>query len=507
MSEVSRTQRSAKNAAVGVITQVLTLLLSFVTRTVFITILGVELVGVNQLLISVLAMLAIADLGVSWALMYALYPALASGDEARISAVVRYSATIYRWIAMVVALLGLAVLPFLDRLVSMKSPPEHLWAYYVVLLVNTVATYLMLYRTVLLNADQRMFVTKLYAFAFSTARSLVQIVMLFVFESFLLYLAVQTIFTVANNLALYVKVGRIYPYLKVQGARLDRASRATIRESVRAMMIYRVGGLVLNNSDPILISVIVGTIALGYYSNYSLIVGALTMVAEVAFAALAPSVGNLVATRGGEAARSVLYEISLLAIAVYGIVSVILVLSLDDVITVWLGNDFALGSPLVIAMVANFYAMGIMSPIFSFRAATGMFKKTRYVFVLTAILNILLSIIFGLFWGVEGIVLATLTARLLTNMWYEPFVLFKEHLAGGLARYVILHFWGLLALATPILLLMSLPSPGDSLGDAVLRSLAGAVAAVFLLLPLLLRTSEGRGLTRRLGALFANWHR
>lgn len=483
------------------VTQVLTLLLSFATRTVFITVLNVELVGVNQLLISVMAMLTLADLGVSGALMYALYPALASGDEARISAVVRYSAKIYRWIAVVVALLGLAVLPFLDALVSMDNPPERLWAYYAVLLVNTVATYLMLYRTVLLNADQRVYVTSLYAFVFSTARSIVQIATLLSLGSFLLYLAVQTVFTVANNFALYVKVGRIYPYLKKPRDPLDRASRAGIRESVRAMMIYRVGGLVLNNSDPILISVIVGTVALGYYSNYSLIVGSLTLIADVALSALAPSVGNLVATQGKGAARRVLFEISLLAIAVYGLVSVVLVLWLDDAIGLWLGENFKLGSVIVIAMVANFYAVGVMAPISSFRAATGMFRRTRYVLLATSVLNILLSIIFGVSWGVVGIIFATLAARFFTNMWYEPFVLFRQHLGGGLARYAALHVLGLVAIATAVSSSMLLIPVGGSVGGSVLRGLSGVGVAVLLLTLLLMATPEGRGLSRRLRRL------
>lgn len=495
--EVSRTRRSATNAAVGVSAQVLTFALSFITRTVFISVLGVELLGIDQLFISILAMLAIADLGVSAALMYSLYPALAARDEVRIRALTAYAATVYRWVAGVVALLGLAVLPFLGHLVSMKDPPDQLWAYYVVLLMNTVANYLMLSRTVLLNADQRMYVTQLYAFAFSTVRSLAQIAALVVLESFFVYLALQTIFTVSNNVALYRRVGKLYPFLKAEADRLDDSSRAGIRQSVRAMMIYRLGGLVLNNSDPILISTVVGTAALGFYSNYALIVGALIMITELGFRGVFPSVGNLVAEKGGPGSRHVIYELSLLAIGVYGLVAVVLSVTLDPFIGLWLGDEFMLGQTLAVLMAINLYANGISTPVWSFRSATGMFKKTKYVLLATSGLNIVLSVILGQQYGVEGVIVATVLARLATNLWYEPYVLFRDHLGGGGLRYLANHLIAVVSLlVVGAVGVLWLPA-GTGWLDVLWKGAAGALLWVGYIGGHMRATREGRAVIRR----------
>ena len=62
-----------------------------------------------------------------------------------------------------------------------------------------------------------------------------------------------------------------------------------------------------------------------------------------------------------------------------------------------------------------------------YRDATGMFKQTKFVFLATALINLILSIALGKIWGLLGILLATLIARLCTNFWYEPFIIYKYY--------------------------------------------------------------------------------
>jgi hypothetical protein len=84
MSTETRTVKSARNMAVGLTTQAIQVLLSFAARGIFVTELGVELVGVNALLLSILAVLGVTDLGLNGALMFALYKPLSVGDSDRV---------------------------------------------------------------------------------------------------------------------------------------------------------------------------------------------------------------------------------------------------------------------------------------------------------------------------------------------------------------------------------------------------------------------------------------
>ena len=495
---VSRTHRSARNAAAGIFAQGVIVLLGFATRTVFIDQLGVELLGVQTLLLSLLALATVADLGMGSALMFALYQPLRDGDHEQSAAIVRYAGRLYRWVALATVGVGLAALPFLDSLVTLEEPVPNLGLYYLVMLANS-ALYFPLYsRTLLLEADQRSYWIKLVSVGFNVGRSVAQIAVLLVWGSFLLFLVVQVVSTVLNNVFVYRYVGRQYPYLS-EPADLGPEPRKEVARSVRAMLVYRVSGLALNNTDPILISILVGTLALGYYSNYLLIVGSLVMVLEVAFSALTPSVGNLVASHDQAAMRRVLSEIQLLAVGVYGVSSVLLLVVMQDVIRLWLGASFVLSTATLYALVANFYVVGAMSPVATFRGATGLFRETRYVLLVTATLNLLFSVPLGLIFGLPGVLFATLAARLLTNVWFEPWVLFRRHLGGGAGQFIVTHVLALVIFggcyAACIVLLDAIPGEawGAVLAGAALASLlvCAALASVFG------RTAAARSLSKR----------
>lgn len=434
MSEASRTGRSALNAGVGIGTQVLLIVLSFLTRTVFVAHLGTDLLGVQTLLLSVLAMLAVADLGLNAALMFALYKPLHDGDRARTAAIVGYGATLYRWVATAVALAGLTLVPFLDHLVELDHDVPLLRTYFLILLADSVATYLMAHRVVLITADQRTYLVKVYNLGFSVLRSVAQVVVLVAFGSFLWFLVLQVAFTLLNNAFVFWQAGRLYPYLAGR-ERLEEDERREVRRSVKSMLVYRVGGIVLHNTDPLLISVLIGTAALGLFANYLLLVGSVVMLVEVAFSALSPSVGQLVASGDTAHSRRVLDELALLSTAIYGFVALGLIATLDEFVAAWLGSDRMLGPAVVAALALNVYVVGTMTPVWAFRGATGMFHETQYVFLVTAVLNVVLSVALAGVLGIPGILLATAVSRLVTGSWFEPWVLLSRHLEGSFRTY------------------------------------------------------------------------
>lgn len=498
----SLTAQSARNAGVSILAQIVVVILGFVTRTVFVAELGVAMLGVNTLLTSTLALLAVADLGINGALMYALYKPLREVDTKAIAAIVRYAGRLFRWVALVVAILGLALAPFVHQLVRLEENVDGLEIYYLILLADTVVRYLMLNRLVLLNADQKIYLTKTYSLIFNTLRSIAQIVSLVVFGSFVVFLVIQVVFTAFNNVAVYHRAGRLYPYIKSRST-LPAAERRSIFRSTRAMLIYRLGGLVLNNSTALLVSVIVGTMALGYYSNYMLIVSAAVMIVEVAFSALTPSVGSLVATGHRGAGRGVFDEMVLVAILIHGLIAVGFVTLVDHFVVLWLGRDYVLPAEVVLAIVLNFYVTGTLMPLWSFRSATGLFRQTQWIMLITAGLSIALSFILGFTVGLVGVVMAPAIARLCTGAWYEPRMLIRNYLSGKISSYFGLQGGAFLLWCAIAGLAVWLGDmvPGDSLA-----TMATKVALIAILFPAaswlaFRRTSAFQQLIRRFRAL------
>ena len=80
MNDNSRTKNTTKNVLSGLTNKVILLLLSFVSRKVFINYIGVEYLGINSLFANILTILSLADMGFGIAMSYSYYKPLANRD-------------------------------------------------------------------------------------------------------------------------------------------------------------------------------------------------------------------------------------------------------------------------------------------------------------------------------------------------------------------------------------------------------------------------------------------
>lgn len=116
---------------------------------------------------------------------------------------------------------------------------------------------------------------------------------------------------------------------------------------------------------------------------------------------------------------------------------------MEDFITVWVGKAFVMERTVLWALVTNFYFSIILLPIWVFREATGLYRKTKFVMLITAAVNVVTSIALGEIIGLAGIIFATSISRLTTYFWYEPKLLFKEYFGMSCLIYFKEIFKGL----------------------------------------------------------------
>ncbi|QIK64965.1 hypothetical protein G7072_00205 [Nocardioides sp. HDW12B] len=495
----SRTSKALLNMGVGLGVQLVLLLSNLLNRTYFVRTLEIDVLGVHALFQGLIALATIIEFGLSTSLMYVLYRPLEAGNERRTAALVSHGARLYRRVAAGVLVVGILPIPFLSLLTTAEIGFGQLAGYYLVLLCGSAASFLMAHRVTLLLADQRAFVSRLYFMAVDLTRSGLQIAALIAIQSYLAYVLIQVAGTVIYNLAVYSHVGRAYPYVNKSTQSIDDETRRDVRESISAMMVYRVCGVLISNTDAVMISIIVGSAALGFYSNYALIIGAVVMATEIMFRGVAAGVGNLIASRDRVSALGVFWELSLVAYVVFSSATLVLWSCLDDFVALWLGERFTISREITFVALANFYLLGNLLPILVYRTGTGLFKDTKYILVFTAALNLFLSILGGVVFGVAGVLAATFVARILTNWWYEPWRLLREHLGASPWRHYAAQLIGaLLVVAQGALYSMV---PFDNIGGAIFTLIAESLivgsASVLLTALLFSRTQAARALRVR----------
>ena len=199
---MGRSQKALKNVLTGIVNKLALMLLAFATRTLFIRLLGAEYTGISSLYTNILSVLSLAELGLGNVLMFYLYSALNEGDENKICRLVQEFKKIYYIIIVCVLSVGLALVPFLKLIINSELKNFELIVYYLLYLSNSVASYFVVYRTMVLSADQKSYISNMCSTLTTVAMYILQIIYLLLFHNFLGYLVIQVGCTFANNLIL-----------------------------------------------------------------------------------------------------------------------------------------------------------------------------------------------------------------------------------------------------------------------------------------------------------------
>lgn len=426
MQESSRSQKTLKNIIYGFGSQFIITFIPFITRTVFIHRLGIAYLGVNSLFASILNVLSLAELGIGNIVVYSLYKPIAENNNIKIASLVKFYRNIYRGISLTVLCIGLLILPFLDFIVNLPEGMDHIRLYYVMFVLNSSISYLYVYKSSIINADQKQYIVSLFTAISTVVQNVVQIIIVLLFNSFLLYLAVQLAFTFLLNLSLSIKANHLYKLDLKNAETLSKEEKRTIINNTKSMVVYKLGGTFLNSTDSIYISTLISTVAVGLYNNYVTLEGVLNRFINLVYNGIYASVGNLNASEDRERQKTVYDALCLMffVIGTIGFAGFYTVSS--DIINIWIGKDYIIDKLTVLAISIRFYMPIILYPIWMYRNTTGVFKETQNILIYAGILNLIFSYFLGKWIGLAGIIFATSISRLLTSFWYEPYILYKK---------------------------------------------------------------------------------
>jgi O-antigen/teichoic acid export membrane protein len=421
-----RIQNSLKNMLFGLSGQVISAIMGFIVRTVFISTLGIEYLGINGLFTNILTLFSLANLGFDTAIIYSLYKPLAEKDKLKVQGLMNLYEKAYRWIGLIILVIGLALLPFITQLTNEQTTVQQIKVIYLLFLLNSVSSYYFVYKQSIIIADQHNHILSKINSVFSIILSVLQMILLVSTKNFIIVLSAQIVIGVAKNIYISNKAIQLYPYLNEgKDVRLSKEDRLSFFKNLYSLMLYRISGVVINGTDNIVISIFVGLVWVGIYSNYLLIIATLNTFLSYIFYSITASVGNLNVNENAAKKYFVFRVLNFSNFWVYGFCSVSLWNLLNPFITLWLGDQYVLSKFIVFAIILDFYTAGMQNASTTFRDTTGLFQKGKYRPVYAAVINIVMSIMLAQTIGLAGVLLGTVISRLCTYFWYDPYVIFK----------------------------------------------------------------------------------
>lgn len=429
MNKQGRVENSIKNSSLGIIAQVANILLGLLVRTFFIANLSKEYLGANGLFTNVLTMLSLAEMGVGSAIVYNMYKPIANNDYKQIAKLMNLYKKAYSIIGCIVAFIGICLIPALPYIIKEESGIKDITLIYILYLANTVSSYFFAYKRSIFSADQRERVIQLFRLLGHILRSALQIAVLVIFKNFILYLVVQIILTIIENIAISIYADKNYHFLKeYRKELLTKEERKPIFDNIKALFIYKIGSTALDGTDNIIISSFVSVVSVGLLSNYTLITSSLQSMLGQVTHALTGSVGNFIAKEKGERHEELLNKITFLNFVLYGLVFVESMAVINPFISLWAGGDYVLDFNVVFIHCLNVYIFGMMNSVWTFRTTMGLFVYGKWRPLISAVINLVVSIWWATEFGLIGVLLGTTFTRVLTNVWYDPLIVYKHGL-------------------------------------------------------------------------------
>ena len=416
-----KTKSSIKNSLISTFQYIILMIIGFVSQKIFINILGIDFLGLNSLLTNIMSLLGIAELGIGSAIIYNLYKPIVNKDYKTINSLMHFYKKAYHVIAIIIFITGFIFMPFISFFVDADGININIYYAYILFLFDIVASYFLSYKRSILYADQKNYIVNIIHIISVTLLNVFQLLFLYLTKDYYTYLIFKIIFRVVENCTITLYVNRKYKdILSSKAEILDKDIYNDIVKKVKALFFHKIAGFVVNGTDNIVISCFLGLTVVGLYSNYYLVIYAVSTLFGEAFNALTPSIGHLLVENDKHKNYEVFKKIRFMNFIIACFSSVILMLIMENFVTIWLGKDYLLSTVTLIVLVFNLYQKMMRNTYLSFKNAAGIFYEDRYMPILESITNIIVSVILVIIIGLPGVFLGTIISGLWLWLYSYP---------------------------------------------------------------------------------------
>ena len=423
-----RTEKSIKNVTIALIGQGLYYIFSFILRTIFIKTLGNEYLGINGLFTNILYVISIVELGFGATIIVFLYKPIAEKNIEKIAQLENFYSNIYRKIGVLIFVIAMLVIPFLSVLandVSEKVKNQLVYVY-IIFVINSVMNYFFIHYRSIVEANQEKYIITLVHYTCNIILLIVQAIVLILYKNFILYMIVQLISTIIENIVISIIAKKKYKNIfSINTSSIDKKEKIQIFKKTKSMSCQLIGNIVLNGTDNIVISAMAGINWVGLYSNYYLIISVIDSFTAQIFSAIQASIGNLNVIENEDKKYKIYKVLDFINFWIAAFCSISFGIIVNKFVQFWVGKEYVLSNFIVMVITINLYLQLANKVNTIYKYSTGIIEKDRYAPMIGVIINIILSIILTKILGVIGVFIGTTIALLCTQTFVEPYILYK----------------------------------------------------------------------------------
>ncbi len=441
MAEVSRTARVIQNAKVALFFYCINLILQFFSRKIFLDYLGAELLGLNTTAQNLLQFLNLAESGIGAAVAFALYKPLSQKNRQEIIDIVSLQGWFYRWVGLFVLAGSIVLMAFFPWIFAKAEVPlVYAYGTFIAFLISALLGYFVNYKMIVLSADQKEYKITIETQSIKVIKVLIQMLAIWKLpHGYVWWMLLEASAAILTSIRLNNCVKKVYPWLEsnIEKGKFLNKKYPQVLVKTKQLFFHKIGGFILWQSTPLMIYGFTSLTWVAIYGNYYILMYGCQMLVESISRGLNAGVGNLVAEGNAKTIKKIFWEIATARLFIAGFVCSGIVLLSESFVTLWIGEDYILPKqPLFFMVVIFFIQMTRTSDIFLY--AYGLFQDVWAPF-LESFLNLLLSAVFGYFWGLTGILAGVMISQLLIVNSWKAYFLYHQGFKQGIFEYIVLY--------------------------------------------------------------------
>lgn len=493
-----RVHKSILNAEVNLLFYFLSLFLAFFSRKIFLDNLGAEFIGLTGTLNNILGYLNLSELGISASIGYFLFKPLQTNNRKEIQDILSLLGYLYNWIGSII-FVGAFIISLFFPLIFANAELNLGIIYFAFysFLGSSLIGYFINYRQILLSADQKNYLVSIYYQSANLVKLGLQIYLAYYYKNLYVWVAVEFLFGIIGCIILNWKINKEYPWLRVnkkQGKILLKQYPEIIIKT-KQVFIHKIKDFVLVKSDELFIFLFVSLKMVAYYGNYMIIISKLISLFSAVTGSVGASVGNLVAEGNKERMLKVFWEYTTIQHTIAATLTFSLYAFLEPFVSHWLGSEYIMDNRILILLVIYIYITNSRNSIDAFNFAHGLYADVWSAWA-ELIINVSVTIICGLQWGIIGILLGKLASLIPIVVIWKPYYLFtsgfhervKDYWISVIRNYAISVF----AISTSLYMLHYIPiSPYHTIWDWMAYSAIGIVIFMSIDLPVTILFAKG----------------
>ncbi|MFK3662189.1 lipopolysaccharide biosynthesis protein [Scandinavium sp. NPDC088450] len=497
-----RSQKTLKNIKFDLFITISIVLLGFFSRKIFIDSMGADVTGLMLLFVQLIGMINIAEMGVGTATASLLYKPLSNNDRPVIAKILHSAAKIYKFISAIVLLSGMVSGVVIYYTIPAVSEIQYSLVFWLIYVSNTAISYLFAHYVILFTADQKYYAARTIQGGSKIICTLLQLVVIVIFKNFFIYILCESVFLLIQYFLFIRKAKAEYDVFDAELIKVseEKEEFKLVRNRIKNVFFHKIGGVLVFNTDYLIISKFLNLVSVTIYSSYMMIFQALAMFVNILGNSVTASVGNYLSHKNSVEKKELWNQILVLFFYVATCATALTFLTITDFVRLWIGNEYVLDKATLYVLLFNLFILISRVGIDIIKNASGEFSDI-YLPIIEGGLNVTLSIILVNKMGFIGVIIGTALSNILIICLAKPIYLFKKIFHESILSFFISLFKPLMLAIISISIICFYPifwTKADHFYDWAMKTAIASVAVFATVSFVFSISSEFRYITKKI---------